>query len=97
MFRDEGKTVERRKQREEKPLCIATFVATTVKMLTRTLTKWKINEFNLCATLAQKMEALKEKRRYFMQFSLKDDCVHVSTDFSFSLSLYLYLYLSVCK
>lgn len=39
-----------------------------------------MNSTCACATtLAQKMEALKEKHRYFMQFSLKDDCVHVST------------------
>lgn len=34
-----------------------------------------MNSTCACATLAQKMEALKEKHRYFMQFSLKDDCI----------------------
>lgn len=44
-----------------------------------------MNSTCACATtLAQKMEALKEKHRYFMQFSLKDDCVHVSTVLSLS-------------
>lgn len=47
----------------------------------------------LCHIGAQKMEALKEKHRYFMQFSLKDDCVHVST----VLSVFLSFFASACS
>lgn len=58
---------------------------------THTHTKWKINEFHLrlCHIATENGSVERKTYRYFMQFSLKDDGVHVSTILFFSLLLAL--------
>lgn len=63
---------EKKNQTHIEPLCIVTFVCFHHE---NTQSGKLMNSTCACATLAQKMEALKEKHRYFMQFSLKDDCI----------------------
>lgn len=67
----EGREREKNQTHIE-PLCIVKFVCFHHE---NTQSGKLMNSTCACATFAQKMEALKEKHRYFMQFSLKDDCI----------------------